>query len=73
MPPKPNDSAIAQATKDTAFLASCFKHMKQKPEVDAAAVAAELKLSTGGVKSVKSTGSSPSGADQTIGINFVPF
>lgn len=73
MPPKANENALAQATKDTAFLASCFKHMKQRPDVDAAAVAAELGLSTGGVRSVICTVKSPSDADQTTGINFVPF
>ena len=54
MPPKDADSAVAQATKDTTFLATCFKHLKQQPQVDAAAVAAELKMSTGGVRSVRS-------------------
>ncbi len=54
MPPKDADSALAQATKDTTFLATCFKHLKQQPQVDITAVAAELKMSAGGVRSVRS-------------------
>jgi hypothetical protein len=54
MPPKDIDSAVAQATKDTTFLATCFKHLKQPPQVDVAAVAAELRMSTGGTRSVRS-------------------
>lgn len=54
MPRKEAESALAQATKDTTFLATCFKHLKQQPQVDAAAVADELKMSTGGVRSVRS-------------------
>jgi hypothetical protein len=50
MPPKATNSAIAEATKDTNFLATCFMTMKTKPQVDNAAVAAKLSMSVGGVR-----------------------
>lgn len=40
----------AATIKDPHFLATCFKHLKQKPEVEFTAVAAELDMSVGGAQ-----------------------
>lgn len=50
MPPKVTDAAVAEETKDAAFLAMCFMNMKSKPVVDTAAVAEKLLMSAGGVR-----------------------
>jgi hypothetical protein len=49
MPPGATDAAIAAATKDTKFLATCFMNLKTRPVVDGAAVAKKLSMSAGGV------------------------